>query len=492
MNQDFFQKAQESALTFDDILIAPKYSQVTPDQISTQIRLTEALLLHIPVISSAMDTVTEHKMARVMAQNGGFGVIHKNMSIKSQCQEVKKVKKYESGLILDPITLPPDTPVYKALEVMKKHAISGVPITQNNKLVGILTHRDLRFETRMEQAISHIMTPRTKLITVPEGTTLEQAKEILHKHRIEKLPVMDSKGALKGLITIKDIEKATAFPQATKDKHGRLFVGSAVGIGKEEQKRAKHLVKVEVDLLCVDTAHGFSKNVIEQVAFLKKQYPDTWLMAGNVATGEGALALAKAGADIIKVGMGPGSICTTRVVSGVGMPQVSAILDCARALKKTNKSLVADGGLKYSGDVSKALALGASAVMVGHMLAGAEESPGEIVLYRGRTYKSYRGMGSLGAMKKGSRDRYQQEGAFFSDKMVPEGVEGRVPYRGSASSILYQMAGGLKAGMGYVGANNIEDLRKKASFIQISANSFAESHIHDISITKEAPNYHME
>ena len=492
MKEDFYQKALGSALTFDDILIKPGYSEVTPDQISTQVSLTEGLTLHTPIVSSAMDTVTEHKMARVMAQHGGFGVIHKNMSIKSQCLEVKKVKKYESGMVLDPITLSPDTPVYKALELMKKYSISGLPITQNHQLVGILTNRDLRFETRMSVPVSRIMTGKEKLITAPEGTDLEQAKEILQKHRIEKLPIVDPKGVLKGLITIKDIEKATAFPQATKDRHGRLFAGSAVGIGSEERKRAESLARAGVDLFCVDTAHGFSQNVIEQVTFLKKQHPDIILMAGNVATGDGALALAKAGADIIKVGMGPGSICTTRVVSGVGLPQVNAILDCARALKKTNKVLVADGGIKYSGDVTKALALGAGAVMVGNMLAGAEESPGEVVLYRGRTYKAYRGMGSLGAMRKGSRDRYRQEGVFFSDKMVPEGVEGRVPYKGPAGSILYQMAGGLKAGMGYVGAKDLQELREKAGFIKISSHSVAESHIHDVSITKEAPNYRLE
>ena len=483
---------EDLALTFDDILITPKYSEITPDQISTQAELTKELTLHTPVISSAMDTVTEHKMARVMAQHGGLGVIHKNMSIKSQCFEVKKVKKYESGMVLDPITLPPETSVYKALELMKKYSISGLPITQHGQLVGILTNRDLRFETRMELPISRIMTGKEKLKTAPEGTTLNQAKEILHKHRIEKLPIVDSQGSLKGLITIKDIEKATAFPQATKDRHGRLFVGSAVGIGLKERDRAKSLVQAGVDLLCVDTAHGFSKNVIEQVRFLKKQYPSIILMAGNVATSEGALALAQAGADLIKVGMGPGSICTTRVVSGVGMPQVNAILECAHVLKKANKTIVADGGIKYSGDITKALALGASAVMVGNMLAGAEESPGEIVLYRGRTYKAYRGMGSLGAMRKGSRDRYRQEGVFFSDKMVPEGVEGRVPYKGPAGSVLYQMAGGLKAGMGYVGAQNLQELQEKAHFIKVSSHSVAESHIHDVNITKEAPNYRLE
>ena len=492
MREDFFQQAQQEALTFDDILILPGYSEVLPAQISTQVQLTKNLLLNTPVISAAMDTVTEHKMAQVMAQHGGFGVIHKNMSIKSQSYEVQKVKKYESGMILDPITLPPETPVYEALELMKRHSISGVPITKDNHLEGILTNRDLRFETNLQQPVSRIMTSKENLITAKEGITLEQAKEILHKHRIEKLPVMDAKGTLRGLITIKDIEKATAFPDATKDQHGRLFVGAAVGTGSEEKQRAESLIRAEVDLLCVDTAHGFSKNVMEMITFLKNRYPDIVFMAGNVATGEGALALAEAGADIIKVGMGPGSICTTRVVSGVGVPQVSAIIDCARTLKKKKKALVADGGLKHSGDLTKAVALGAQAVMVGNMLAGSDESPGEMVLYRGRSYKTYRGMGSLGAMKKGSKDRYQQEGIFVSDKMVPEGVEGRVPYRGSASGILYQMAGGLKAGMGYTGAKNIIDFQEKSKFMKVSSKSFSESHIHDVSITKEAPNYRLE
>ena len=484
---------QQEALTFDDILILPGYSETLPAHISTQVKLHENLTLNIPILSAAMDTVTEHEMARVMAQHGGFGVIHKNMSIKSQCYEVQKVKKYESGMILDPITLVPETSVYKALEVMKKHSISGVPVVQDQQLKGILTHRDLRFETQLDQPISNIMTPLEKLITVIEGTTLEQAKETLHKHRIEKLPVVDEKGQLKGLITIKDIEKATAFPLATKDKHGRLFVAAAVGAGEEDQKRADCLVEAEVDLLCVDTAHGYSKNVLDMVKHLKSSCSSEMLiMAGNVATVEGALALAKAGADIIKVGMGPGSICTTRVVSGVGVPQVSAILNCVEVLSKQGKTLVADGGVKHSGDLSKAIGLGADAVMVGNILAGSDESPGEMVLYRGRAYKSYRGMGSLSAMKKGSKGRYKQENVFSEEKMVPEGVEGRVPYRGSASGILYQMLGGLKAGMGYTGAKNISDFKEKSQFIKVSSRGFSESHIHDVSITKEAPNYRTE
>ncbi len=493
MKRKVFDLPQQEALTFDDILILPGYSETLPAHISTQVKLHENLTLNMPILSAAMDTVTEHEMARVMAQHGGFGVIHKSMSIKSQCYEVEKVKKYESGMILDPITLVPDTSVYKALEVMKKHSISGVPVVQDQQLKGILTHRDLRFETRLDQPISNIMTPLEKLITATEGTTLEQAKESLHKHRIEKLPVVDGKGQLKGLITIKDIEKAIAFPLATKDKHGCLFVAAAVGAGEEDRERADSLVEAKVDLLCVDTAHGHSKNVMDMVQYLKSSCSSEMLiMAGNVATAEGALALAKAGADIIKVGMGPGSICTTRVVSGAGVPQVSAILNCVEVLSKQGKTLVADGGVKHSGDLSKAIGLGADAVMVGNILAGSDESPGEMVLYRGRAYKSYRGMGSLSAMKKGSKGRYKQENVFSEEKMVPEGVEGRVPYRGSASGILYQMLGGLKAGMGYVGAKNINDFKDKSQFIKVSSKGFSESHIHDVSITKEAPNYRTE
>ena len=483
---------QKEALTFDDILMLPGYSEVLPANISTQVSLTKNLSLHTPVISAAMDTVTEHRMAQVMAQQGGFGIIHKNMSIKSQCYEVQKVKKYESGMILEPITLSPDTPVYVAVELMKKHSIGGVPVVQGNQLEGILTHRDLRFETNMKQPICHIMTPKEKLITVKEGTTLEKAKEILHKHRIEKLPVVDKQGALKGLITIKDIEKSTTFPFAVKDVYGRLFVGAAVGTGVKEQERVAQLVKSKVDLLCVDTAHGHSKGVMDMVKFIKSTYPDVVVMAGNVAVGEGALALAESGADIIKVGMGSGSICTTRVISGVGVPQVNAILSCVKALKGKNKTLIADGGIRHSGDIAKAIALGVSGVMVGNMLAGSEESPGETILYRGRTYKSYRGMGSLGAMKKGSKDRYRQEDILLSDKMVPEGVEGRVPYRGSAHIILYQVLGGLRSGMGYIGAKNISDFQEKAKFIKVSSKSYLESHIHGVSITKEAPNYRLE
>ena len=493
MNKEkLFHLLEREALTFDDILMLPGYSEVLPSHVSTQVALTKKLFLNTPIISAAMDTVTEHQMAQVMAQQGGFGIIHKNMSIKSQCYEVQKVKKYESGMILDPITLEPNTAVYTALEIMKKHFISGVPVVEGSHLKGILTHRDLRFETNMQQSIRQIMTPREKLITANEGTTLEEAKEILHKHRIEKLPVVDKTGRLKGLITIKDIEKSTTFPNSIKDAYGRLFVGAAIGTGTKEQERAEALMHSEVDLLCIDTAHGHSKAVLDMLHFIKSKYPNLLTMAGNVATGEGATALANAGADIIKVGMGSGSICTTRVISGVGMPQVSAIVSCAEALKASGKTFVADGGIRHSGDIAKAIALGASAIMVGNMLAGSEESPGETILYRGRTYKSYRGMGSLGAMQKGSKDRYKQAEITGSNKLVPEGVEGRVPYRGAAYKILYQMLGGLRSSMGYIGAKNINDFQKKTKFIKVSSKSYLESHIHGVSITKEAPNYHLE
>ena len=400
---------EKTAFTFDDISLLPSYSEILPSETNISNLLCEGLSIRVPVLSAAMDTVTENRMARVMAQTGGFGVIHKNMSIVSQCKEVEKVKKYESGMILDPVTLSPEALLEEACELMSRFSISGVPVTRNKELVGIITNRDLRFETDLDQPIHKFMTPKEKLVTAEKNITLEEAKKILHRHRIEKLPVVDEKFHLIGLITIKDIEKSTAFPKATKDQHGCLFVGAAVGTGKETTERVEALVKAGVDLICIDTAHGHSKKVIETVQETKKQFSEIFVMAGNVATEEGTEALIKAGADIIKVGMGPGSICTTRVISGVGVPQISAILDCSKTAKKFGKSIVADGGIKYSGDVVKALGLGAAAVMIGNLLAGSDESPGETVLYRGRTYKVYRGMGSLGAMKKGSKERYAQE-----------------------------------------------------------------------------------
>lgn len=479
-------------LTFDDILLLPQYSEIIPSEIVTETFFARDLVLKMPILAAAMDTVTENKMARVMAQLGGLGIIHKNLDVEIQALEVEKVKKYESGMILEPITLSPEHKVSDALDLMKKYSISGVPITRNEELVGILTNRDLRFETNLSQPIANVMTTQEKLVTAQEGTTLDQAKNVLQKHRIEKLPVVDSKGRLKGLITIKDIEKAKTFPQATKDKHGRLFVGAAVGVDATSKERASALVEAGVDLLCVDTAHGHSKNVLSMVKFLSEKYPETILIAGNVVTPEATEALIKAGADVVKVGVGPGSICTTRVVSGVGMPQISAVIECAKVAAKLGRTIIADGGIKFSGDITKALAVGANTVMIGNLLAGCDESPGETILYQGRTYKVYRGMGSLGAMQKGSKDRYFQADIQDMNKLVPEGIEGKVPYRGSASGLLHQLVGGLKSGMGYVGAKDIQDLQTKARFVRVSIQGLRESHVHDVSITKEAPNYRLE
>jgi IMP dehydrogenase len=479
------------ALTFDDVLLIPQYSEIVPTEIVPKTFFARDVYLNCPIISAAMDTVTEHKVARIMAQLGGLGFIHKNMDIEQQALQVEKVKKYESGMILDPITLGPERRVSEAVEMMSKYAISGVPITVQGKLVGILTNRDLRFETNLQQPIQNLMT-KEKLVTAVQGTTLAQAKEILQKHRIEKLPVVDQNGFLKGLITIKDIEKAHAFPQATKDRQGRLMAAAAVGVDVKSADRIDALVAAKVDVLCIDTAHGHSKNVIEMVKHVAKKYPDVILVGGNVVTAEGTAALYDAGCDVVKVGVGPGSICTTRVVAGVGKPQISAIIDCSKIAKERKKSIIADGGIKYSGDLVKALAFGAQSVMVGNLIAGAEESPGETILYQGRTYKVYRGMGSLGAMASGSKDRYGQGLVSDADKLVPEGIEGKVPYKGSLSGIIHQMIGGLKSGMGYLGASNIEELQRKSSFIQITSQGLRESHVHDVSITKEAPNYRLE
>ncbi|MFN7454357.1 MAG: IMP dehydrogenase, partial [Pseudobdellovibrionaceae bacterium] len=444
----------------------------------------------IPIVSSAMDTVTEHKVAQKMAQLGGLGIIHKNLSVENQAFEVEKVKKYESGMILDPITLGPDASVREALDLMKKYSISGVPITIKGKLVGILTNRDLRFETKFDQPVRNLMTAEG-LITAKVGTTLGQAKQILQKHRIEKLPVVDQKGILKGLITIKDIEKSENFPQATKDSYGRLFVGAAVGVGKEAQERAEALAGAGVDVLVVDTAHGHSKNVLEMVRASAKKFKDVIIVAGNVVSAEGATALFDAGADVVKVGVGPGSICTTRVVAGVGMPQISAILECSKVARSRGKTIIADGGIKFSGDVTKAVALGANTVMIGNLLAGTEESPGETILFQGRTYKLYRGMGSLGAMSLGSKDRYAQMDVE-NEKLVPEGIEGRVPFKGSVRAVIHQLVGGLRAGMGYLGSKSIRELQKEPRWVQITSAGLRESHVHDVSITKEAPNYRLE
>ncbi len=479
------------ALTFDDILLIPQYSEIVPTEVSAKSFFARDKYLNTPILSSAMDTVTENKIARVMAQQGGLGVIHKNLTIENQALEVEKVKKYESGMILDPVTLEPDQKVSDALALMKKYSISGLPVVVNHVLVGILTNRDLRFETNISQKVSQLMT-KENLVTTKVGTTLEQAKKILQKHRIEKLPVVDEKGRLKGLITIKDIEKSQAFPISTKDEHGRLFVGAATGVDPSSYERAEALIAAGVDVLVIDTAHGHSKNVLKMIEWAAKAHKDTIICAGNVVTRDATEALIKAGAEVIKVGIGPGSICTTRIVAGVGMPQISAIQECAGIAKKLGKSIIADGGIKYSGDITKALALGANAVMIGNLLAGADESPGETILYQGRTYKTYRGMGSMGAMTLGSRDRYGQAEVSDFDKLVPEGIEGKVPYKGSASAILHQLIGGLKSGMGYLGAMNIAELQEKADFVRISPQGLRESHVHDVSITKEAPNYRLE
>jgi IMP dehydrogenase len=479
------------ALTFDDVLLEPAKSDLLPSEVEITTRLTRNIPLNIPLLSAAMDTVTDSRMAIAMAQQGGMGVIHKNMTIEGQADEVDRVKRSESGMIVNPITMSPDQKIHEAMEVMKRYKISGLPITSSGKLVGILTNRDLRFETRLNIKISELMT-KENLITVPVGTTLEEAESILHRHRVEKLPVVDSKYRLKGLITVKDIQKKIAYPNACKDKLGRLRVGAAIGATGDYLDRAAALGKAGADVLVVDTAHGHSSRVIEAVKQVKSKFPEIDLIAGNVATEEGALALAKAGADAIKVGMGPGSICTTRVVSGAGVPQITAIMDCARVAHRSNVPVIADGGIKFSGDIAKALAAGGDSVMIGSLFAGTDESPGETILYQNRSYKVYRGMGSLEAMKAGSRDRYGQEGAFFEGKLVPEGVEGIVPYKGSVEVMIPQLTGGLRAGMGYCGCRNIEELQTRSRFLRITSFGLKESHVHDVLVTKEAPNYRTE
>jgi IMP dehydrogenase len=479
------------ALTFDDVLLEPARSDLLPSEVDISTRLTRNIPLNIPLLSAAMDTVTDSRMAIAMAQQGGLGVIHKNMTAEGQADEVDRVKRSESGMIVNPITMSPDQKIHEAVEVMKRYKISGLPITSSGKLVGILTNRDLRFETRLNIKISELMT-KENLITVPVGTTLEEAESILHRHRVEKLPVVDSKYRLKGLITVKDIQKKIAYPNACKDKLGRLRVGAAIGATGDYLDRAAALAKAGLDVLVIDTAHGHSARVLEAVKQLKQKLPEIELIAGNVATEEGAQALVKAGVDAIKVGMGPGSICTTRVVSGAGVPQITAIFDCARAVRKAGIPLIADGGIKFSGDITKALAAGANSVMIGSLFAGTDESPGETVLYQNRSYKVYRGMGSLEAMKAGSRDRYGQEGAFFEGKLVPEGIEGMVPYKGSVEGMIPQLTGGLRAGMGYCGCRDIEELQTNSRFIRITSFGLKESHVHDVLITKEAPNYRTE
>ena len=478
-------KIVKEALTFDDVLLIPQASEVLPSTVNLQTTLTKGINLNIPLISAAMDTVTESNLAIAMAREGGIGIIHKNMSIAEQAIMVDRVKRSEHGVITDPFFLTPNEPVSSAVAIMEKYRISGVPITEGGKLVGILTNRDLRFETNFAQPICNVMT-KDNLVTAPEGTSLEDAQKILGKHRIEKLPIVDENYNLKGLITIKDIEKAIQYPNSARDDNGRLLVGAAIGGSPDVLDRVAALVASKVDIVVLDSAHGHSKGIIEAVAKVKKAYPNLPLIAGNVATAGATKALIEAGADVVKVGIGPGSICTTRIVAGIGVPQLTAVMDCAEQADKLGKRVIADGGIKYSGDIVKALGAGASAVMLGSLFAGTTESPGELEIYQGRSFKSYRGMGSLPAMAKGSKDRYFQANA---SKFVPEGVEGRVPYRGPLADIIFQLMGGLRAGMGYTGMATIEDLRKKAQFVKITAASLTESHPHDISITKEAPNY---
>ncbi|MBM4120158.1 MAG: IMP dehydrogenase [Nitrospira sp.] len=477
-------------LTYDDVILVPAKSEVLPGEVDTSTRVSRNVTVNIPIVSAAMDTVTEARLAIGLAREGGLGILHRLLSPEDQAIEVDKVKKSESGMIMDPITIGPDATIREAHQLMAKYRISGIPVTKGEKLVGILTNRDLRFESRMELKVSQAMT-KDKLVTAPEGTSLEKAREIMHEHRIEKLLVVNKKFELKGLITIKDIEKRIKYPNACKDKHGRLRVGAAIGVGPDTERRLDLLVKMGVDLVAVDTAHGHSKSVLETVRMVKKKCPQLDVIAGNIATAEAAKDLLKAGVDAVKVGVGPGSICTTRIVSGAGMPQLTAISDCAAALVGTGVPIVADGGIKYSGDVTKALAAGASAVMIGGILAGTEESPGETVLFQGRTYKVYRGMGSLGAMEKGGRDRYFQAGRPEA-KLVPEGIEGRVPYKGTLAGVIYQLVGGVRSGMGYCGCRTIPELQKNARFIRQTLAGLRESHVHDVIITKEAPNYRAD
>ena len=477
-------------LTYDDVVLVPAKSQVLPTEVDTRTRLSRNIHLNIPIVSAAMDTVTEARLAIAMAQEGGIGIVHRVLSPADQAAEIDRVKKSESGMILDPITISPDQTIRDAHDLMAKYRISGIPVTKGSKLVGILTNRDLRFETRMDLKVSQVM-KRDKLITAPEGTSLEKAREILHEHRIEKLPVVNKQFELKGLITIKDIEKRIKYPNACKDAHGRLRVGAALGVGPDTRDRVDLLVKAGVDVVVVDTAHGHSQAVLDTVKMVRKAHPNLDIMAGNSATAQAAKDLVKAGVDAVKVGVGPGSICTTRMVSGAGMPQLTAIADCARVLAGSGIPVIADGGIKYSGDITKALAAGASVVMLGSLLAGTEEAPGETVLFQARTYKVYRGMGSIGAMERGGGDRYGQ-GGRPTPKLVPEGIEGRVPYKGLLAPHIYQMVGGVKSGMGYCGCKTIPDLQQKATFIRQTLAGLREGHVHDVIITKEAPNYRTD
>ncbi|OZI51459.1 IMP dehydrogenase [Bordetella genomosp. 4] len=482
----------QKALTFDDVLLVPAYSEVLPRDTSLATRLTRNITLNIPLVSAAMDTVTESRLAIAMAQEGGIGIIHKNLSADAQAKEVARVKRHEFGIVIDPVTVTPDMKVRDAISLQRQHGISGLPVVEGKKLVGIVTNRDLRFEDRLDQPLRNIMTPQERLVTMQEGATLDEAQALMHKHRLERVLIVNEAFELRGLATVKDIVKNTEHPVANKDSQGQLRVGAAVGVGDGTEERVEKLVAAGVDVIIVDTAHGHSRGVLERVRWVKENFPKVEVIGGNIATAAAARALVEHGADGVKVGIGPGSICTTRIVAGVGVPQITAIADVAKALEGTGVPLIADGGIRYSGDIAKALSAGAFACMMGGMFAGTEEAPGEVVLFQGRSYKSYRGMGSLGAMSDGSADRYFQDPANNADKLVPEGIEGRVPYKGSVLAIIYQLVGGIRASMGYCGCATIDDMRTKTQFVEITSAGVRESHVHDVQITKEAPNYRAD
>jgi len=485
-------RLSQNALTFDDVLLLPAFSDVLPRDTSLATRLSRNITLNLPLVSAAMDTVTESGLAIALAQEGGIGIIHKNMTPQQQAAEVQKVKRHEAGVLRDPITIPPDMSVREVIELTRVHRISGLPVIEGRRVVGIVTNRDLRFETRFDAPVREIMTPRERLVTVRDGASLDEAKALMHRHRLERVLVVDGDFELRGLVTVKDITKATEHPNAAKDVLGKLRVGAAIGVAETDLERADMLVRAGVDAIIVDTAHGHSRGVLDRVAWIKRNLPQVDVIAGNIATAEAARALMERGADAVKVGIGPGSICTTRIVAGVGVPQVTAIANVAGALAGTDVPLIADGGIRYSGDLSKALAAGAHSVMMGSLFAGTEEAPGEVILYQGRSYKTYRGMGSLGAMQKGAADRYFQESDANVEKLVPEGIEGMVPFKGSVLAIVYQLAGGLRAGLGYCGCSSIEEMRTRAEFVAITNAGMRESHVHDVRITKEAPNYRIE
>jgi IMP dehydrogenase len=482
----------QKALTFDDVLLVPAHSNILPRDVSLATRLTRNIRLNMPLVSAAMDTVTEARLAIALAQEGGIGIIHKNLNAKAQAAEVAKVKRFEAGVLKDPITIPSSMSVREVVALTRSHKFSGLPVVDDGKVVGIVTNRDLRFETELDQPVSRIMTPRDRLVTVREGTSTDEAKALMHKHRLERVLVINGNFELRGLITVKDILKSTEHPESAKDHLGRLRVGAAIGVGEGTEERAALLAEAGVDVLVVDTAHGHSQGVLNRVQWVKRNFPKIEVIGGNIATGDAARALVDHGADAVKVGIGPGSICTTRIVAGVGVPQITAVDAVATALRGTDVPLIADGGIRYSGDISKAIAAGANTVMLGGLFAGTEEAPGETVLYQGRSYKSYRGMGSLGAMKEGAADRYFQDSDANVEKLVPEGIEGRVPYKGSVGAVIHQLMGGLRASMGYVGCATIDEMRERATFVEITSAGIRESHVHDVQITKEAPNYHID